>query len=380
MLYPEPCLIRYTRSIENLDIQNVIADVEQASAQLHEIVAAAAEGNHQLKRVGLASSLIFPTMDPDSAPPESPALLQIYDSLIRLWITPLPSSIPNRVRATLERHLRHIAAELYLASYAIQASPGPSLNEDTAQESEPPEHYAFSLPVRRKLSFSKKSRSPKPSSRSSPPIHSSQLSQDTGFTHQPSGSTLPTPTPTPSLHSTRSSSSLPRASDHAAKHLRALASLAPQPQLPSIMQNILSHWDVGTNPENYDWEAIQAAAAESDVGEETEARVRKRRKIQKMAKRRRDPSNPVSSSQPAVPSIKSSQPAVPTFVSSSQLAPPVVSASQPQAARKTQGSTQFSEGIGVPATQEERGPFGARPGGKKPKGFGGTKKKKRPGF
>ena len=360
-------------------MHNFVDDIEQASTELHDLLTSAAEEEDLLKRVNMTPDLIPLATETDTAAPYHISLLQTYDILVHTWIAPLPSSIPGRVRVTIERQIRYIATELYLASYAIQTPPGPSHNEDVTEGSKPTEPSAFTLPVRRKSSSSQKIKSPIPPSRSSSPLHSSQLSKDTGFAHPQTGPTLPTPTPTASLHSTPSTSSHLSSSDPATDHLRALASLAPQLMLPSSMQNILAHWDIGMDPEKYDWEALQAAAAtETDEGEETEAQARKRRRVRKLARRKRDNATSSSSSQLRMPKM-SSQPAVPSIASSQQPPPSITfpaSASQPQlqARRLTQGSTQLD--IAMPATQEERRAFGGR---KKAKMLGATKKK-RPGF
>lgn len=350
-----------------MSLYNVVADVEQVSMHLHDMITLAAEDNGNLKKVDLALNSIRSATSADLLAPEEPSLLQIYDSLIHCWITPLASSIPGRVRVTIEKRLREVAAQIYLASYGMQSEPGPSQDEDNVST----EQELFTLPVRRKSSFTnliKKGKERDAPSRSSSPQVSSQISQDAGFTQpnlQPPPGTIPTPDPTPSLYSNSSASSLPRSEDPASQRLRALATLAPQPLLPSSMQNTLSHWTVGTNPEAYDWEAKQAVPELEDT--EIEAQTKKRRKLEKKLKRKRQNTMP-SASQP-VPII------------SSQQAPPIVSASQPQAARGTQASTQFSEDM-APATQEERGAFGARPRWKKAK-IGGARvegKKKKPGF
>jgi len=356
-------------SVENLSMHNFVADVEQASMHLHDMMTLAAEGNDCLKQVHLDSSLIRPATEVDFVAGKELSLSQIHDSLIRCWITPLASSIPGRVRVTIEKRLREIAVQIFLASYGIQSEPGPTQDENDPLT----EQGLFTLPVRRKSSFSsliKRGKEREAPSRSSLPQVSSQVSQDAGFTQsnpQPPPGTPPIPDPTPSLYSNSSASSLPRSEDPASQRLRTLATLTPQTFLPRSMQNILSHWTVGTNPDAYSWEAKQAAPETEST--ETEAQTKKGRKLEKQLKRKRQ--NTMPSSSQSVPSP------------SSQLAPPIVSASQPQAARGTQASTQFSEDV-APATQEERGAFDGRPRLKKMKmKTGGVRmggRKKKPGF
>lgn len=342
-------------------MHNFVADVEQASKHLHDMTTLAAEGNDRLKQVYLDSCLIRSATEVGFVAGEELSLLQIYDSLIRCWITPLASSIPGRVRATIEKRLREVAVQIFLASYGIQSEPRPIQDENDPLT----EQGLFTLPVRRK---SKEREAP---SRASLPQLFSQVSQDAGFTQsnpQAPPDIPPTPDPTPSLYSNSSASSLHPSEDPASQRLRTLASLTPQPFLPRSMQNILGHWTVGTNPDAYSWEAKQAAL-ETEKSTEPEAQTKKRRKSEKQLKRKRQNTMPSSSQSVPTPSAQ-------------LVPPPIVSASQPpQAARATQASSQFSEDV-APVTQEERGVFGGRPRLKKMRigGVGMMGRKKKPGF
>lgn len=381
----ETHLTKQTLSIENVEMHSLVGEVEQASMHLHDLVTSAPEGNDHVKKVGLSSTLILAETNLDSVDSDNLSLLQIYENLVRRWITPLTPSVPGRVRVTIERWSRQIATQLYLASYSLHPDPGPSQDGGAPNGNLPTEDEPFTLPVRRKSSFTNHTKPHKeiktaPSRSSSPPA-SSQLSRDTGFTLSTArrsslGYTLPTPDPTPSLYSASSiSSSHPDPEDPASQRLRSLASLAPQPHLPSSMQNILSHWSLGADPEAYDWEAQQAALETEEGAEETEAQARKRRRVGKMLKGKKENTTIPPSSQRTIPAF-----------ASSQLTPPpiVLSASQPQVAAARESQTSALEGgdSTVPTTQEERGPFAGRRGGKRMMngGIRGGMKKKRPGF
>lgn len=293
---------------------------------------------------------------------------QIYDSLIKSWISTLSKEIPGRVRGAIEKRLREIATYIYLASFGVLLnSKSVELeNGDRKQETVLVEQQ-FNLPVRRKR--------PSPSlpantltnplGRLSSPLVSSQISEDTGFmppSPPPSQlvtPTLPTPEMTPSLRSQSSISSLGAAvEDAASERLRVLASLTPQPALPASASDILRHWAEGMNPNDYDWEAIQnSIEAEHQDPEdvEDEMNAKKRQRLEKRLKRQREKA----------------------LGSSSQPQPTRVGESQPSPTQEPQQGSSVGVGIGIGTMRQlGRGPSqGGRELGK-----GAGKKKRRQGF
>ena len=156
-----------------------------------------------------------------------------------------------------------------------------------------------------------------PLGRSSSPLVSTQISEDTGFLppsrpqFQPLVPTLPTPEMTPSLRSRSSVSSLEAAAEDAAStRLGILASLTPQAALPVCAANILRHWTEGMNPADYDWETSQSSILAGDQGPghvEDETTAKKRKRLKKRPKRSRE-NTLGSSSQPRPLRVGESQP------------------------------------------------------------------------
>ncbi|KAL8711343.1 MAG: hypothetical protein Q9220_004240 [cf. Caloplaca sp. 1 TL-2023] len=147
---------------------------------------------------------------------------------------------------------------------------------------------------------------------------------------------LPTPEPTPSIQSQGSSSVVGEREDSASQRLRALASLAPQPQLPSVMKGILSHWSIGQNPDNYDWEGSQISLYTS--GDSTG--------LDKMTPRKKQK----PSAQPSRQQVQS------TVGAFSQPMPIRLGASQAGAPRDSQPSSQFEP---ITMSQPQPGHFGS---------------------
>lgn len=282
---------------------------------------------------------------------DAPQLSDIYESLVKTWIAPLSLNIPSRVRMALEKTLRNTAAQICLSSHAV------TFGSKIANEEEPDEDPAssvgaqLSLPVRRRVSTTNIIKGKEPAARSSSPVASSQISEDVGFLPPSSLGALPTPEPTPSLHSRSSISSLTASENPASLRLRAYAPLAPQPALPTKLSNYLGHWGIGAAPDSDDWESAQQTLASDDEDESGE-RVKQWKRAQKHLKRRRDP----------------------TVGPSSQPQPKRVGESQPQQRQEdTQGSSQARPAIAT-ASQIEPGRFGGRPGKTKKKKASGVRR------
>lgn len=271
-------------------------------------------------------------------------MFTVHDSLVQIWITSLSYGIPSRIRMALERRLRNTAARIILSNYAV--SFGPKLADDQQAGDTPASSLGaqFSLPVRRRSSMSNLSKGKKAAARSSSPFLSSQVSEDAGFLPPPTRGALPTPEPTPSLHSRSSISSLTASEDASSIYLRAFTSIKPQPALSMNHSNCLGHWGTVANPDDYNWEATQQLFA-SDDEDQAEERVKQWERAQKRQKRRRGTTDG-SSSQPQPRKFGGSQP--------------------PQLHDDPQGSSQATPALGT-ASQVEPGRFGGRYGPKKKK-------------
>lgn len=350
-----------------------LEDIDTASTDLHDLITSAPctpkddgsqEEAYRFKISPLTSSATPSTLSLDLGFEVAPVLSQIYDSLVQSWIASFSSSVPGRVRLTKEKSIREIAAQICLASYGLQLNVVPNTEEETVGDEATLLEEQLVLPVRRKISLTNMTQKGKEKARtrsSSPIVTSSQLSQDAGFTQPrlPLGA-LPTPEPTPSLHSRSSRSSFLDSEDPSSLRLRALATLTPQPSLPPSLSNILTHWTQYTSPETYDWETDQAALVTTSDGEKegtrNDSQAKKRRRLEKRKRQREMTIG--SSSQPASTRPWGSQAEAGSVTATHQ-----------------GGSTQATEDSVVPVmTQEERAVFGARKGKK------GAKKGKRPGF
>lgn len=298
------------------------------------------------------------------------SLSQIYDSLIKSWIGTLSKAIPSRVRVATEKRLREIATNLCLASFGVILNSNTVENDNGDHNQDPfPVDQQFNLPVRRKRSVPTLPTNTlaNPLRRSSSPLASSKISDDTGVLppsqspSHPLAPALPTPEMTPSLHSRSSISSLEvAAEDAASKRLRVFASLTPQPALPASASDILRHWTEGMNPDDCDWETIQNSIAgeHQDPGDaEDEAKAKKRQRLEKRLKRQRE-NTLSSSSQPAPTRVRESQPS------------PVP---EPQ-----QGSS--SVGVGIGGGTMSQMSQGSTHGRRDLGGKAGRKKKRKEGF
>ena len=273
-------------------------------------------------------------------------LSDAYDKLLHSWVAPLPSRVPGKVRIAIEKVLRKLVVQLCFASLGVRLGPRPGpLNQIDGHEAT--DLAKLALPVREKGittgttdTGKGKTRESSTSPQSIPPVfQGSDFMHDSGTLE----SSLPTPDPTPSLHSRSSISSPNRLQDPACERLKTLASLGAQPPLPASMLNLLSHWAVGADPANYDWDATRRALATASDTEGTgdEAHAKKRQRMEKRLKRQRQDTVGASS-----------QPQVATTWGS-----------QPEPARATQGSSQVTESgerLIFPTSQVEPGPYGGR--------------------
>ncbi len=298
------------------------------------------DGGRQL----MASNILTPALQAGLGLRDTAELTSIYENLIQTWIVPLPRQMPGRVRISLEKLLRDMAGQICLASYAIRIDSGRKGEEERNQPEDFKVGARFVLPVRRRTSVSSLSKDKgKGKERSdvvsSPTPASFQTPEDAGFMPSAASATLPTPEPTPSLRSQSSMSSLAGSEDPASQRLRAYASLVPQATLPAQPSNFLGHWQLGVNPNQYDWEATQQTTVNEDENKD-ESQKRPRRRAESQRKRQRE-STVGPSSQPTPKRLGGSQP------------------QQGQDTQDTQRSSQQTEGA-VTMSQVEPGKFGGR--------------------
>lgn len=222
-------------------------------------------------------------------------LSQIYNALAKYWICTLPERIPDGVRVAMEKLLSKTAAQLYLGNFGVcSISESAEIESEIYPETELDTDRPFSIAIRGQFVPSIRTKLEQgQTERIAPTLPSSQISEDTGF--------LPAVDNFPPWHIPEGQSSLDLArsgipdtdlsEDPASKRLRALANLTPQPKLPLSSSNILRHWVVGSDPDKYDWEAVQSATGlerENPPADDDEAETKKMKNKQQA---RRDKSD-----------------------------------------------------------------------------------------
>lgn len=260
------------------------------------------------------------------------ALSLTYDALVASWITSLAPTMPGRIRSRSEKLVRSVVAQLQLASYGLRLRSQQDQPEHEPETLSRERQATFTLPVRGLSTVADDSgrfRAEDLEQAPSQPASSSQISEDAGFMP---AENLPTPAPTPSLRSQDSQSTLGEAEDSAVQRLRAFTNVSAQPPLPSTLMGILSHWSIGQNPDNYDWEVSKSRFERADEPDAVEgaAQAKKRRRIERLAKRRME--NTAGSSQNAPVRFPASQDDVPDLLQFSSQQAPLV-ASQPEPSR-----------------------------------------------
>lgn len=221
----------------------------------------ASYGKSQMSRLITPEILAALSTEPQNGPDLQ--LSQIYNTLVKYWIRTLPERIPHGVRVAMEKLLSKTATQLYLGNFRVWSiSESAEIESKIDPESELDTKRPVSIAIQGKFVPAIRTKLEQgQTERIAPTLPSSQISEDTGF--------LPAVENFPPWHIPEGQSSLDLArsvtsdtelpEDPASKRLRALTNLTPQPKLPLSSSNILRHWAVGSDPENYDWEAVQSA-------------------------------------------------------------------------------------------------------------------------
>lgn len=185
------------------------------------------------------------------------SLSSVYDLVLQSWLASLPGSISARIRQSKERSVRGLTAGLLLASTRIRKA------NDRGKAQFRDLGTILDLAI----------------DHSSPP-HSSSQADAHYLSSQPCD---PISLDTPRVSSTASSSPLARLSKHLHMNDTPL-------EIPPSIKQVISHWQLQTDPSAYNWEATEQAFAE-DLELEQEGmpkkRERARRKKERQAKRQR---------------------------------------------------------------------------------------------
>lgn len=298
-----------------IDARVSVSDLDKASVDfvdfLDDIKRLTSENEDSKKnderRQSMVATILTPTLQAGPGFHDTSVLSSVYENLIQTWIVPMSRQIPGRVRITLEKTLRDMAGQLFLASYAMRIKVGNGGNEEKDQSKIGEAGARFVLPVRRRTSGTSlgKGKERLDAVTLSPPV-SSQMFEDAGVMPSSASVALPTPEPTPSLRSRNSISSLASSEDLASQRLRVYASLTPQPALPSKLSNLLGAWQVGGDPANYNWEAAHQATITEDESEDEVQKMQRDRAKKRNKKQRESAIEP--SSQPSSKRLGGSHP------------------------------------------------------------------------
>ena len=318
--------------IENLDTIDV-SDVDAASAKFQQL--ATSQGNNAFQVIAAQPVMHVPGN-------EQLSITNLYDTILEDWIAPLPAETPVPVRQAKERLARRVAAEVALASTQLRL-----------KEEEQHPTSLLSLP-----------------SKPADLLHSS-------FPTPPQSSMPPSSPLFPEALQPRTSDPLSRLR----RHLRISAD-SPTTPLPPSVSELLSHWQPGTDPSTYDWEATERAIRpDTDDEEIQEQREEERKKKERRERRQRREDERLRAKTQASSQATFTQPAYPrsspgpTFggmAASSQV--PVPTSSQMPTHIHSQGGAYGGFGgfsgmnSMVSQSQVEPGKFGGRPDKKKKKG------------
>lgn len=277
-------------------------------------------------------------------------LSSIYDSTLAMWTTPLPQSIPGRIRVAKANLCARVAAQVALSSHTLGIESPPEIQESLEHTQGQSQSQSQSLYRR------ENSQAPDQQLEGYTGIASSQLESSQPF---PS-SALPTPSQTPSVTTGSSYPSVYTAPEPHRLSKYTTFSKPPPPLLPRSLQNVLSHWKEDQDINDYDWMSTSRRIAHQNEDADDEMTEAERRRAQRRAERHlRRQRKEAAASQ--AQQIASSQ------------APVVLSASQPTGLRV--GSQAPGPGLkAAAASQVEAGRFGGRPA------LAGGKKRRRQGF
>ncbi|KAI9653896.1 MAG: hypothetical protein M1829_001122 [Trizodia sp. TS-e1964] len=198
----------------------------------------------------------------------------VYEYLMRLYVAPLPHNTPANVRMSQERIIRTVAAQLALASIGV-TSPGilkssgggrPILLPSRAKKDQSPEHIIDSI-------------------------------SDT-----PSKYESPAPSLAPSI-----STKADEEDDPVIGRLQVYAEVSARIPSNATVDRILSQWEVGEDPDSFEWGAEVDSSEEPSSDEEPITRPRSRKKEVSKEKDSREDSQKKIQSENVFPSSQMSQ-------------------------------------------------------------------------
>ncbi|KAK1043197.1 hypothetical protein LTS16_008257 [Friedmanniomyces endolithicus] len=272
-------------------------------------------------------------------------LTDMYDDMVRGWITPLSPEVSGPVRLAKEHLVRQAVIEVALASRILGAQASESDSQSATQQSQ----QTQDLPVRAGPSSIQQ------------PSASSQMTSQLRALPTPSPSATPSVTTTTSYSTTSAAPELTRL-----KRYTAFSKPTAPPTLPRSLANVLAHWQPGSDPAAYDWRATSRHLGEQDVEADEQMTEADRARAQRRAARhlRRQRREAVASEAAAVAGSQALE-----IVRVSQ--PRVLQGVRGDSQREVGGREGSSQDVGVgaggvgSASQVVPGRFGGRPPARK---------------
>ncbi|KAL8825174.1 MAG: hypothetical protein Q9191_004570 [Dirinaria sp. TL-2023a] len=261
---------------------------------------------------------------------DSFTLSRVYEILIIHWLKPLSPKTPSRVRISIERVARAVAAQLCLAAFRYPASLHAPI-EHTVTKQQNAAQREVVLALRHRASATEFS--PKRQQMVQPADLFPAKALREGKGNRPTSprkGARQTPDATPSIRFRSSSLSPHHTESLASQRLGTRVRLEPQLYDGDSTASILKHWDEGVDPWSYDWESAQQAIdSESQanfVGESSSTQnepkaeqPHKRRRVESTGTSSQPPPNRSTNSQPVTNISRephgSSQPDLPTLMS-----------------------------------------------------------------
>lgn len=233
--------------------------------------------------------------------------LRVYDDLIPSWVATLSRHSSSRGRIMTERRARSIAGQICLAAYEY---PFDSLEVgEQAGHEELGVQSELAFRPRRRSSASQTGFKGKGKAREVPslPMVAPKENRVVSITERApsSGQTLPTPEPTPSLHSQNSSASRDEVEHLASQHMKSFTNRQFHEYSQGAASAILDHWTSNPILRDYDWERTKESMA-TRMGLETDDEVSRSRDTERPGRPRKRRREGVSS-QPTPTVVQSSQ-------------------------------------------------------------------------
>ena len=265
---------------------------------------------HTLRTVSTVTPNLAQLLQKGKPEKSDVALVPIYEMILSEWIATLTSRASGRSRVRLQRLIKQVAVQLFLASNGVRiVQKRHTVDDDT--EDAPPSDTEFILPVRKKRSATNLSAYYGSTPIQSSPIDETSKASSHGHDHAAE-------TSKPSI-SGRSSNRIYCPS----KNLQDYVVVASQEKLTDSMSKVTNQWAIGDDPNSIDWLVAIDDKHHQELQRASElAKVRLEKRAHKRQQLSQSHFAPKSSQVMQVQAL--SQP-----VSSSQIiAPPVIQSSQ----------------------------------------------------